>query len=84
MYARHGREFMGCKSPKDILRFTIDRLKTRLREIESEIKTIKESDTFQTITNIEDWDDYFNKTKEELKIELEELKIENDSELNER
>ncbi|MBT4646993.1 molecular chaperone DnaJ [archaeon] len=61
---------------KDILRLTIDRLKMKLREIESAIIAIKESDTFQTIINIEDWDDYFYQTKEELKIELEELKIE--------
>jgi len=61
---------------KDILRLTIDRLKMKLREIESEIIAIKESETFQTIINIEDWEDYFYQTKEELKIELEELKTE--------
>jgi hypothetical protein len=59
---------------KDILRLTIDRLKTKLQQIESDIITIKESETFQTIINIEDWDDYFYKTKEALRIELEELK----------
>lgn len=61
---------------KDILKLTISRLKDTLQEIESEIIAIKESATFQTIMDIEDWDDYFNKTKEELNIELEALKAE--------
>jgi len=44
--------------------------------LETEIITIKESDTFKTIISIEDWDDYFQRTKERLQRELEELQLE--------
>lgn len=63
-------------SDKEILRATIDRLKAKLKKIESEILSIKRSDTFKTVTSIEDWDLYFERTKEKLKSELEELKKE--------
>lgn len=61
---------------KEILKLTINRLKDKLQKIESEIIAMKGSETFQTIRDIEDWDDYFNQTKEELNIELEELRAE--------
>lgn len=63
-------------SDKEILRATINRLKTKLKNIESEILNIKQSDTFKTVTSIEDWDLYFEHTREKLKSELEELKKE--------
>jgi len=63
-------------SDKEILRATINRLKVKLKNIESEILNIKQSDTFKTVTSIEDWDIYFEQTKEKLKSELEELKKE--------
>ncbi len=63
-------------SDKEILRATINRLKIKLKQLESEILNIKQSDTFKTVTSIEDWDIYFEQTKEKLKSELEELKKE--------
>lgn len=63
-------------SDKEILRATINRLKAKLKSIESEILNIKQSDTFKTVSSIEDWDIYFEQTKEKLKSELEELKKE--------
>ena len=63
-------------SDKEILRATINRLKAKLKNIESEILNIKQSDTFKTVTSIDDWDIYFEQTKEKLKSELEELKRE--------
>ena len=63
-------------SDKEILRATINRLKTKLKNIESVILNIKQSDTFKTVSTIEDWNIYFEKTKEKLKSELEELKKE--------
>ena len=61
---------------KDKLKTTINRLKLRVKKLETEIISIKQSETFRTILNISDWDDYFIKTKEKLKIELEELQLE--------
>ncbi len=63
-------------SDKEILRATINRLKIKLNNLESEILDIKQSDTFQTVSTIEDWDIYFNQTKEKLQMELEELRSE--------
>jgi len=61
---------------KDLLKAAIAKLKRQINILETEIITIKESDTFKTIISIEDWDDYFQRTKEKLQRELEELKLE--------
>jgi predicted amino acid-binding ACT domain protein len=51
-------------------------LRLKVKILETEIITIKQSETFKTIININDWDDYFNTTKEKLQRELEELQLE--------
>ncbi|MDP3928507.1 MAG: phospholipase D-like domain-containing protein [Bacteroidota bacterium] len=61
---------------KDLLKAAIAKLKRQINILEREIITIKESDTFKTVINIEDWDDYFQRTKEKLQRELEELQLE--------
>jgi len=61
---------------KDLLKVAIAKLKRQIKILETEIITIKESNTFNTIISIEDWDDYFKKTKEKLQRELEELQHE--------
>jgi len=61
---------------KDLLKVAIAKLKRQIKILETDIITIKESDTFKTIISIEDWDDYFQRTKEKLKRELEELQLE--------
>jgi hypothetical protein len=58
---------------KELLKAAIDKLKRQIKVLETEIIYIKESDTFITIIGIEDWDDYFKRTKEKLQRELEEL-----------
>lgn len=63
-------------SDKVILKTTIERMKIKLKQLESEILNIKQSTTFQTVMSIEDWDIYFENTKEKLQLELEELKKE--------
>lgn len=60
-----------------LLRQTVKRLRVKVKKLETEIITIKQSDPFITIINIEDWDDYFKRTKEKLQRELEELQCEN-------
>lgn len=61
---------------KDLLKAAIAKLKIQIKILETKIITIKESETFKTIISIEDWDDFFNRTKEKLQRELEELKLE--------
>jgi hypothetical protein len=61
---------------KDLLKKAISKLKRQIKILETEIIAIKESDNFKTIIRIENWDDYFQRTKKKLQIELEELKLE--------
>lgn len=61
---------------KGILKSTVNSLRTKISKLESEIISIKQSETFSTIINIENWDEYFKLTKEKLQRELEELKLE--------
>ena len=61
---------------KDKLRATVNKLRVKVKILETEIITIKQSETFRTIVNIDDWDDYFNRTKDKLQRELEELQFE--------
>lgn len=61
---------------KDLLKVAIAKLKRQIKILETEIITIKESDTFKTIISIEDWDDYFQRTKDKLQRELKELQLE--------
>lgn len=61
---------------KTILKAKLETLKIKLKEIENQIITLKESESFSTITNIEDWDIYFAETKNLLAVELENLSLE--------
>ena len=61
---------------KDKLRQTVNRLRGKVKILESEIISIKQSETLKTILDILDWNEYFSTTKEELQRELEELKRE--------
>jgi len=66
-------------SEKEKLLSAINVLRMRIKTLENEIITIKESETYSTIINIDDWDEYFNKTRNLLEQELQELKIEIDN-----
>jgi hypothetical protein len=59
---------------KDLLKVAIAKLKTQIKNLLQDIVTIKQSDTFKTIVSIDNWDEYFNNTKEKLQIELRNLK----------
>ena len=63
-------------SEKDNLMAEIAKLRRQIKALENEIISIKHNDTFKTINSIDDWDTYFNITKEKLQIELEELQTE--------
>lgn len=60
----------------DLLKVAIAKLRRQIKTLETEIITIKQSDTYKTISSIVDWDKYFSITKGKLQSELEELKIE--------
>lgn len=61
---------------KDLLKVEIIRIKQQIKNLEDEIISIKQNDTYKTIISIEDWDTYFRETKEQLQKEIEKLLIE--------
>jgi len=61
---------------KDVLKAAIAKLRIQIKQLENEIIQIKQSEAFNTISKITNWDDYFRITKEKLEEELESLKIE--------
>ena len=61
---------------KDKLRATVNKLRVKVKILESEIIAIKQSETFTTVTNIDNWDDYFSRIKAKLQQELEDLRLE--------
>ena len=50
--------------------------KEKLKQLEKDIITLKESETFTTINNINDWNTYFKETKTQLEQELQNLSLE--------
>ena len=59
---------------KDLLMVAVAKLRQQVKNLETQITLIKQSEAYKTIINIDDWDDYFKRTKEKLVIEFEELK----------
>jgi hypothetical protein len=60
---------------KEKLLAAINKLKILIRTLEGEILTIKQSETYETIVSIDDWDTYFKKTRDLLEQERDELKL---------
>lgn len=60
-------------SEKDKLKVAIQKLKSKINQLEEEIVAIKESEEFQTISEIEDWDRYFSDVKQQLIQEIEKV-----------
>lgn len=61
---------------KENLKATLIKLKRKLKELESHIIEIKESEIFATINTIQNWDNYFSETKNQLENELQNLLVE--------
>ena len=55
------------------LQIEIERLRKSLQDLNNAISTIKTSEPFEKITNIEDWDEYFAQTKQQLQEQLNQL-----------
>ena len=60
-------------SEKSQLQAIITQLKFKITRIEKEIFEMKESEAYETIIDIEDWDQYFANTKEQLIEEIDRL-----------
>ena len=58
----------------DRLEAIINKLNTDVYAVRSEIEEIKDTEAYQTISAIEDWDEYFDTIKEKLQKELAQLR----------
>lgn len=58
---------------KKTLLAEVERLRQYLKALAAAITTIKTSETFTTISSIEDWDEYFTNTKQQLQQQLNDL-----------
>lgn len=58
---------------KQLLKAAIEKLRLRIKELIQQLQNIKESETYKTITGIDDWDKYFADTKQQLKQQLDAL-----------
>jgi len=58
---------------KQALQTELERLRIRLTELNNEINTIRTSNTYSKLNGITDWDEYFQKTKEQLQEQLKEF-----------
>ena len=75
----NGKKFVSQAdsiSEKEKLKITLEKLKQKLKGIENEIISLKETEIFTTINNISNWDNYFTETKTQLEEELQNLKVE--------
>ncbi len=61
---------------KDILKSKINQYKKNILDLESEIEDLKQDDTYQTIQEIDDMNEYFEELKFELQSEKERLENE--------
>jgi len=59
---------------KQLLQAEMEKLRLRIKELKEQLQTIKESDTYKTVSSITDWDDYFSNAKKQLQQQLEDYK----------
>ena len=74
-----GKKFLSQAdtiSEKELLQITLHQLRQKLKAIENEILSLKETEIFNTINNITNWDSYFSETKTQLEQELRNLTTE--------
>ena len=64
------------QTDKEIIKLQVERLKQKLTRLQTEIEQIKQSDVFVQISNITNWNTYFEDQKELLTKELEDLQDE--------
>ena len=61
-------------SEKVALEMLVRKLRARLEELKAEVQELKNSESYQKIQDIEDWEAYFENVKADLEVELEALR----------
>lgn len=59
---------------KQLLQAEMEKQRLRVTQLKEQLQAIKESDTYKTISSIDNWDEYFNNAKQKLRLQLDELK----------
>ncbi|AXP38533.1 TPA: phospholipase D-like domain-containing protein [Haemophilus influenzae] len=76
---KFSRSQTDSNGEKEKLKLKIQRLREKIQQLEADIYAIKESNEYQTIAAIEDWDEYFETTRERLQDEIEQIESELDA-----
>lgn len=58
---------------KQLLKAEMEKQRLRVKELKEQLQAIKESDTYKTISSIDNWDEYFSNAKQKLRLQLNEL-----------
>ena len=58
---------------KQLLQTEMEKLRLLIKELKEQLQTIKESDTYKTISSIDNWDEYFTNAKQKLRLQLNDL-----------
>ncbi len=61
---------------KELLKFEIEKLRLKIKELKVQLQIIIESPTYETIISIDNWEDYFSNAKKELSSQLKDLENE--------
>lgn len=58
---------------KQLLQAEMEKQRLRVKQLKEQLQAIKESDTYKTISSIDNWDEYFANAKQKLRLQLDEL-----------
>lgn len=58
-------------SEKAVLKHERIRLQTLVSQLQTDVQTLQQSQTYQTISQIDDWDEWFTEKRQQLQLELE-------------
>lgn len=58
---------------KQLLQTEMEKLRLLIKEMKVQLQTIQESDTYKTVSLIDNWDEYFTNAKQNLQLQLNDL-----------
>lgn len=58
---------------KQLLQAEMEKQRLKVKELKDQLQAIKESDTYKTISSIDNWDEYFTNAKQKLKLQINEF-----------
>ncbi len=58
---------------KQLLKAEMERQRLRVKQLKDQLQALKESDTYKTISSIDNWDEYFDTAKQKLRLQINEL-----------